>query len=168
MSNKSIESQVADAQCVIQDIYTKNVSFKSLLPVGTPRSKTPKAHVKVNISNAKVEQSIYEVVLEVSVQAESGTKEVCYSVEFCQAGLFQIESLMGAELEMQLYVGCPEILFAYVRELMDSLLTRGGFQPLMMITPDFNRLHSALKTHQKQATEPDLWSDMPEKEPTTH
>lgn len=168
MSGEQADSYTLDAQCMIQGIYTKSVSFKSLLLPKASRSRQPKAHVKVSISNSQVEPRIYEVVLDVSVQAENTSGKICYEVAFCQAGLFQTDGLVGAALETQLYVGCPEVLFAYARELMDSLLVRGGFQPLAMIMPDFSRLHAALKGRQKKLSGPDLWQDVPEEEPTAH
>ena len=82
----------------------------------------------------------HEVVLSLRVTAKNELDEVLYLVEVQQAGLFMARDIEGEALSRLLTGTCPGILFPYVRELLDSILTRGNFPPLMLDPVNFEAL----------------------------
>ena len=82
----------------------------------------------------------HEVVLSLRVTAKNELDEVLYLVEVQQAGLFMARGIEGEALSRLLTGTCPGILFPYVRELLDSILTRGNFPPLMLDPVNFEAL----------------------------
>ena len=47
-----------------------------------------------------------------------------------------------AELEPLLAVGCPNLLYPYVRETVSDLVTRGGFPPVLLAPVSFEALYA--------------------------
>ena len=45
------------------------------------------------------------------------------------------------ELEPLLGIGCPTILYPYVREAISDLVTRGGFPPVLLAPVSFEALY---------------------------
>ena len=82
----------------------------------------------------------HEVVLSLRVTAKNELDEVIYLVEVQQAGLFMARGIEGEALSRLLTGTCPGVLFPYARELLDSILTRGNFPPLMLDPVNFEAL----------------------------
>ena len=128
------------AEFGIQKLYVKDVSFES---PGSPdvfrKQWQPDVKMEMNAANAKIDEHIFEVVLTLTITAKV-EEETAFLVEVQQAGIFEIQS--NSEEEMKRAVGsfCPNILFPYARETVDSLVTRGGFPPLMLAPVNFDAL----------------------------
>jgi len=60
-----------------------------------------------------------------------------FIIEVQQAGLFVMEGLPEAHVHRTLGSFCPNILFPYVREMVDSLAVRGGFPPVQLVPVNF-------------------------------
>ena len=124
----------------IQKLYIKDVSFES---PGSPeifrKQWKPDIKMEMNAANAKIDEHLFEVVLTITITANL-EEETAFLVEVQQAGIFEIQS--NSEEEMKRAVGsfCPNILFPYARETIDSLVTRGGFPPLMLAPVNFDAL----------------------------
>lgn len=169
-SQKSNEQKLSEemSKFVVQRIYIKQLSFQSpKSPATFSDEQKPTVHVDVNSRYSAIESGIYESVMSVSLRAKNDNHETRYLVEFQQAGLFGIQGLSEPELEQVLSIRCPEILFPYAREMLDSLLIRGGFPPLLMVPPDFEGLYKALLANKKPADGGGGWEPPPE-EPVMH
>ena len=124
----------------IQKLYIKDISFES---PGSPdvfrKQWKPDVKMEMNAANAKIDEHLFEVVLTLTITAKM-EEETAFLVEVQQAGIFEIQS--NSEEEMKRAVGsfCPNILFPYARETVDSLVTRGGFPPLMLAPVNFDAL----------------------------
>ena len=61
-------------------------------------------------------------------------------MEVKQAGVFFAKGLNEQQLAALLNTQCPSILFPYVRETIDSVVTRGTFPALMLPPVNFDAL----------------------------
>ena len=127
----------------VQRIYLKDSSFESpRSPDGFRDHWKPKVNLELNSSHKLIEQGLYEVVLSLTVTATAEeTDSIMYLVQVDQAGIFLIELLEeNARLQM-LGSFCPNILFPYAREVIDSVVTKGSFPPLMLSPVNFDAIY---------------------------
>lgn len=124
----------------IQRIYTKDVSFEIL---GAPEifKKVWDPDIKINLDNNATEicTNIYEVVLYVSVTAMID-KDLAFICKVKQSGLFKISGLDKNQVLHCIGVSCPEILFPYARECVNSQISRGTFPSLNLDPINFDSL----------------------------
>lgn len=132
------------AEFSVQRVYLKDLSFES------PRSPEvfkaqwqPKIQLDINTRTAAIGDDNYEVVLTVTLHArEQDETTTSMIVEVQQAGIFQIKGLEEAELKQTLATHCPNLLFPYVRETVDSMVVRGSFPPMNLSPVNFEALYA--------------------------
>ena len=135
----------------LEKIYIKDSSFE--VP-GAPQvfldATNPEVGVQLGISHRQVnaEQSLYEVVLAVTVTAKHTDKTV-FLAEAHQAGLFRIAGMPEAELPKVLEIACPNVLLPFVRQVVNNLIESGGFPQLLLSPINFEALYL-----QKQSAAP--------------
>lgn len=138
-------------QFALQRIYIKDMSFE--VPLGAQvftKQWQPQVHVDLNTKSDRVTDDVYEVVLTVTITAKLG-EETAFLVEVQQAGLFLVKGVEGEQLRRALMIMCPNLLFPYARESIDSLATRGSFPPLMLQPVNFEALYlQALQQSEQQ------------------
>ena len=146
------QEQAAQQQFSLQRIYIKDVSFETPQGVEAFRQQwKPKINLELNSRNDKVSDDVYEVVLTLSITAQQD-EQTAFLVEVQQAGIFSIGGFEGDQLRQVLGTVCPNVLFPYAREAVDSLVTRGSFPPLMLAPVNFDALYQqALQQAQQQA-----------------
>lgn len=146
------EQEAPQAGFAIQKIYLKDISFET--PSGLEaftKAWKPNVQQDLNIQVTPVEEGLFEVLLLLTITARIDNK-VVFLVEVKQGGLFVINGLDGIQLSHAINTLCPQILFPYARETIDSLLTRGGFPPLMLAPINFDAVFAqAVMQAQQQA-----------------
>jgi preprotein translocase subunit SecB len=143
--------EAQQAAFALQRIYLKDSSFESPRTPGVFQNKwEPKVTFNLNSKSAKVGEGLYEVVLMVNVEAKLDDN-AAFLVEVQQAGIFAATGLSDADLEHVMAVVCPNILFPYARETVDSLVVKGSFPPVNLAPVNFDALY--LQSKQKQAEE---------------
>jgi preprotein translocase subunit SecB len=90
------------------------------------------------------------VVLMLTIQATQDDK-VAFLVEVQQGGVFVCNGLDDAQLEQILATVCPNIMFPYARETVDSMVIKGSFPPLMLAPVNFEALYAQSKQEAQQA-----------------
>lgn len=128
------------AQFVLQRIYLKDLSFEA--PQGTEGlgpDSPPKISQDLNTSVNKMDNDRYEVIFKLTINAQVGEK-TAFLVEVQQAGLFLIKGMEGPQLAQVLNTMCPQILFPYAREVIDSCAVKGGFPALALPPINFDAL----------------------------
>ena len=130
-------------QFALQKIYLKDVSFESPKSpqIFTEGEMQPQINVQINSSNQAVAESVYEVVLDVTVTAKIN-ESTAFLVEVKQAGIFNIAGFSDEELAGMLGAYCPETLFPYAREAISELISKGGFPQLLIAPVNFNALYT--------------------------
>ncbi|HAK50374.1 MAG TPA: protein-export chaperone SecB [Gammaproteobacteria bacterium] len=130
------------AQFALQRIYVKDASFESpKSPHGFRGQWKPKVNLELNSRHELIENSLYEVVLNVTVTAATEDDEVMYLVEVQQAGIFLVDGLEENARLHTLGSFCPNVLFPYAREVVDSMVLKGSFPPLMLNPVNFDAIY---------------------------
>ena len=125
-------------QIGIARIYTKDLSFESpLAPKIFLKTWEPKVDLRVAVKHQDIEESLFEVVLEITAEAKNADAETGFIVEVEQAGIFDIRGFGSDELNHALEVFCPTNLFPYARQAIDHCLSQGGFPPLALAPVNF-------------------------------
>ena len=139
----------------LQRIYVKDISFEAPnSPEVFKQPFKPKVNLDLNTTSNQVSEDQFEVVVKVTARVddnESGTASFLVEVE--QAGLFRISGIEGAQLDQTLGAFCPNLLFPYARECVDSLVNRGGFPPLMLAPVNFEAMYAQRKQREAQQAE---------------
>ncbi len=146
MSNE----QAAGQQFAVQRIYVKDMSFES--PLGADvfiQQWKPTMKVDLNTRNRHVEGDNHEVVLTVTVTAELEGK-TAFLVEAQQAGLFMLKGFTEDQQKHVLGIMCPNLLFPYVRELLDGAALKGGFPAIGLQPVNFEALYQQAMAQQQQ------------------
>lgn len=139
--------QAQGPQFGLQRIYLKDSSFESpRSPVVFQGQWEPKINFDIKTRSNKIADDTYEVVLVLTAEAQQ-EDQTGFLVEVHQAGIFGAKDFEEVQLEQLLATVCPNILFPYAREAIDSLVTKGSFPALMLAPINFE----ALYLQQKQA-----------------
>jgi preprotein translocase subunit SecB len=147
----------------IQRIYLKDLSFETPMgPSVFQKQWQPKVNQDLNTKNTKLENDLYEVALRLTLTVTDG-EDTIYILEVKQAGIFAIKGLDPKQITHVINTTCPNILFPYAREAVDSVLSKGSFPALMLPPINFDALFaSALKQAEEEG------KDEPEGSETTH
>ncbi|MDA9013973.1 protein-export chaperone SecB [Porticoccaceae bacterium] len=127
-------------QFSIQRIYLKDLSFET--PQGPSVFKKkwqPKVSQDLNTKTNPVEDGLFEVALRVTITVADG-EDTIYIVEAEQAGLFNVSGFAEEQLPQILNTTCPGILFPYLRETLDNVVTKGSFPALLLPPINFDAL----------------------------
>ncbi|CAH9053451.1 Protein-export protein SecB [Pseudoalteromonas holothuriae] len=137
--NAATEQQES-AQFNIQRIYTKDISFETPnSPAIFQKEWTPEIKLDMDTRSEKLDNSVFEVVLALTVTATIG-EETAFLCEIQQAGIFSIADLEEVQMAHMLGAFCPNILFPYAREAVASLVNRGTFPQLNLAPVNFDAL----------------------------
>lgn len=138
----------------IEKIYVKDLSLE--VP-GAPevflQADSPALEIQVRNEAAQVQEGLFEVTVTVTVTAR-GAEKTLFLVEVAQAGLFSARNIAMQEMEPLLAIGCPTILYPYVREAVSDLVTRAGFPSVVLAPVSFEQMYLQRRQQQAQDDEP--------------
>ena len=135
----------------IQRFYCKDLSFESpKSPQSFQNQWKPKINLDLNTKSTLIQDDLYEVVLTLTIKAENND-DTAFVVEVQQAGLFVVKNFPEAQKNQMLGAFCPNVLFPYARETVDSLILRGSFPPIMLAPVNFDALYA--QNQQKKEAE---------------
>jgi len=148
------QDQQAQAGFSLQRIYVKDVSFESPnTPQIFDKDWKPEVKMDLNTKNTKVGDNLYEVVVCVTLTT-SVEGMTAYIIEVQQAGLFMVQGLEGIQLAQAVNAYCPNLLFPYLRETIDSILVKGSYPAMMLAPVNFDAIFAqAMMQKQKEAAE---------------
>src|SRR5262245_56323570 len=100
----------------IEKIYVRDLSLEiPNEPEIFLEREQPNIEVQLNTRANKVSEAIYETSITVTVTAKLKDKTM-FLVEATESGIFQIRNVPEADLDAVLGIGCPNIIFPYLRE----------------------------------------------------
>ena len=142
-------------QLRIEKVYLKDVSFESpKSPEVFTRQWQPNMSVDINTRAKPLPDDRHEVVLSLTIRAQVDEAYLGFLVEVQQAGIFYIKNADPAQLSPVLGIACPNPLFPYARESVDSLVVKGGFPPIQLAQVNFEALYvQALQERQQKSQE---------------
>jgi preprotein translocase subunit SecB len=125
----------------IQRIFTKDVSFESPNSPDIFRKEwKPQVKLDLNTQTRQLDNDAYEVVLTLTVSAKI-EEETAFLCEVQQAGIFSISGFPDETRDQMLGAYCPNILFPYARECVDTSVVKGSFPALMLAPVNFDALY---------------------------
>ena len=152
-ANGAAATEQQGPQFAIQRIYTKDISFEAPnTPAIFKEEWKPEVKLDLDTRSNKLEDSVYEVVLALTVTTKVG-EQTAFLCEVQQAGIFTLsdgEDVPEGQVAHMLGSFCPNILFPYAREAISSLVNRATFPQLNLAPVNFDALF-AQYVQQRQA-----------------
>ncbi len=127
----------AEPSFLPQRLYLKDLSFET--PKGTSiflQQWEPKVGQDLSTTSSKIGNDLFEVALRITITVKHN-EDVLYLIEAEQGGIFKITGLSDQQLAQVLNTTCPNILFPYIREVIDSTVTKASFPPNNVTTYKF-------------------------------
>jgi preprotein translocase subunit SecB len=130
----------------IEKIYVKDLSLEiPNAPNIFLERDTPEINLQLGTKSQIIDEGLYEVLLTVTVTAKIKDK-MMFLVEVQQAGIFRIRHVPEGEIDPVLGIGCPNILFPYLRETVSDVVTRAGFPPVILNPVNFEAIYQQKRT----------------------
>ena len=117
---------------------------------------TIQLEVSIDVGATALADGVFEAHVTVTLTATIKDK-VAFLVEGKQAGIFEIRNIPEGHLDPLLGIGCPSILYPYLRANIADAITRAGFPPVHLAEINFetyyqqNRQAAVAGTPQEQA-----------------
>jgi preprotein translocase subunit SecB len=126
----------------IEKLYVKDLSLEvpNAPQVFVQMGEAPQLEVQVRNEAAQFAEGMFEVTVTVTVTARAAEKTV-FLAEAAQAGIFAVRGIAQEDLDPLLGIGCPTILYPYVREAISDLVTRAGFPPVVLAPVSFEQIY---------------------------
>lgn len=148
---------MADAQQPvfnIEKLYVKDLSVEvPNAPAIYLEREAPQIDVNMSTESRALGEDLHHASITVTVTAKTGDKTM-FLVECTQAGIFRIEHVPQDQLPMVLGIGCPNIVFPYLRETVSDVVIRAGFPPLLLNPVNFEALFLQQQQAQQQQAAP--------------
>ncbi|MEB3767035.1 protein-export chaperone SecB [Acinetobacter sp. MD2] len=126
-------SEEQQVQLALERIYVKDASFEIPGPQVFTKEWQPELNINLSSAAEKIDANHFEVSLKVVVQAQNAG-ETAFIVDVTQSGIFLIDGVEDDRLPYILGAYCPNILFPFLREAVNELVTKGSF-PQLLLTP---------------------------------
>jgi preprotein translocase subunit SecB len=134
------EEQQAQMGFNIEKIYVKDMSVEVPNAPGIFLERDqPQIDVQLNTQANNIGQDVFEVTITSTITAKIQDK-TSFLVEITQAGIFRISGVPQDQLPMVLAIGCPNIVFPYLRESISDVVIRAGFPPMLLNPVNFEAL----------------------------
>ncbi|MCA1925935.1 MAG: protein-export chaperone SecB [Thiobacillus sp.] len=138
----------------IEKLYVKDLSVEvPNAPAIFMEHEAPKMDVNLSTESRALAQDLFHTSITVTVTAKAGDKTM-FLVECTQAGVFRIQNVPADQMPMVLGIGCPNIVFPYLRETVSDVVTRAGFPPLLLNPVNFEALFMQQQQAQQQQAAP--------------
>ncbi|MHB1512225.1 MAG: protein-export chaperone SecB [Acidiferrobacter sp.] len=127
----------------LEKIYVKDISFEAPhVPAIFLEKAAMEVDMQLGIEHGHINpaEGLYEVVLAVTVTARMD-KRTAFLTETKQAGVFRITGVPDEELVKVLEIACPNILLPFAREVVNDLVSKGGFPQLLINPVNFEMLY---------------------------
>jgi preprotein translocase subunit SecB len=139
----------------IEKLYVKDLSVEvPNAPAIYLERDAPQIDVNMSTESRALGEDVYNTTITVTVTAKVGEKTM-FLVECTQGAIFRIQHLPQDQLQMVLGIGCPNIVFPYLRETVSDVVIRAGFPPLLLNPVNFEALFlQQQQAQQQQAAAP--------------
>ncbi len=132
----------------VKKIYLKDASFESPSTPGifTRTGIKPEYDLQVFVDYRAVDEkaNLSEIILKTTVICKQ-EETTLFLAEVHEAGVFQIEHPKMETWRMIVEVSCPQILLPFAREELNSLITKGGFNPFLLAPINFDAIYRSKK-----------------------
>ena len=132
----------------IEKIYIRDLSLEiPHAPNIFLERDTPEINLQLDSKSIDInsDEGLYEVLLTATVTAKMKDK-IMFLVEVQQSGIFRIKNIPDGEIDPVLGIGCPNILFPYLREVVSDVVIRAGFPPVILNPVNFEAMYQQKKS----------------------
>jgi preprotein translocase subunit SecB len=145
------QGAAAGPQFGLVRVYLRDLSFESPLgPEAFKQAGQPQINQDLNTIVNKLDDDQFEVILKITVSATIEDKTI-FLVEVQQAGQFLVRQIDPQQMAQLFNTTCPQILFPYAREVVDSCVVKGGFPALALPPINFDVLFMRAVQQAQQA-----------------
>jgi preprotein translocase subunit SecB len=121
----------------IQRVYLKDMSLEQPnSPAIFLEQEAPAIEVSLDVGAEAIADGIYESTVTITVTAKVKDK-VAFLVEGKQAGIFEARNIPADQMDPLLGIGCPNIVYPYLRGNIADVITRAGFPPVHLAEINF-------------------------------
>jgi len=125
----------------VEKLYVKDLSVEvPNAPAIFMERESPQMDVNLSTASQSLGENLYQTSITVTVTAKTADKTM-FLVECSQAGIFRIQNVPDDQLPMVLGIGCPNIVFPYLRETISDVVIRAGFPPVLLNPVNFEALY---------------------------
>ncbi len=125
----------------IQRVYLKSLMLEQPnSPAIFLEDASPVVEVAISTTAVKQADGVFESTVSVTVTAKIQDK-LAFVVEARQAGIFEIRHIPADQLDSVLGIGCPTILYPYLRANVADTITRAGFPPVHLSEINFQMFY---------------------------
>jgi preprotein translocase subunit SecB len=125
----------------IQRVYLKALSLEQPnSPAIFLEQEAPAIEVAINVGTEKLGGDVFESTVQISVTGTISDK-VAFLVEGKQAGIFEVRDIPAGQIAPLLGIGCPTILYPYLRANIADAITRAGFPPVHLAEMNFEMFY---------------------------
>ncbi len=123
--------------------YIRDLSFENIaMQTGLNPEGPPKVQVEVNLgANTRSQPNEYEVLVKLSIKADTQKDEPIFILELEYGAVFRIENVPEDQLHPFLMIECPRIMFPFLRRIAHDVTRDGGFPPLNLENIDWLALY---------------------------
>lgn len=131
--------------------YIKDMSLEvpHAPQIFTKLTNPPQIGVDLNIDTNKLNDTQYEVVLNLRINAEV-EKDPLFIYELAYAAACTVK-IPEEQIDPILFIEIPRMLFPYARQIISTNLSEAGLPPLMLTPVDFAAVYRAKKEQQASA-----------------
>jgi preprotein translocase subunit SecB len=138
----------------IEKLFVKDLSLEvPNAPAIYLEREAPQIDVNMSTESRALGEDLYHTSITVTVTSKINDK-VMFLVECTQAGIFRIQNVPQDQMAMVLSIGCPNIVFPYLRETVSDVIIRSGFPPLLLNPVNFEALFLQQQQAQQQQAAP--------------
>jgi preprotein translocase subunit SecB len=155
MAEEPVPPAAAAAQKTLfmQKIYVKDLSFESpKAPNVFTTNVAPQTQLNIRSSAQELAADTHEVTLTLTVEAKDKDATL-FLVEIAQAGIFTIQGYTPEERAALTGSFCPNTLYAFAREAIADVVTKGGFPQLLLQPINFDALYAQAARERAQRAE---------------
>lgn len=152
--NNSDQSKEQNIPFTVITQYVRDQSFEVVNPTETflsSQEHQPNISVEVSTKAIKVNTNVFEVVLNIKVNANIDSKPL-FIAELAYSGLVSLneDQVPKDVVGPLLLVHTPLLLFPFARSIIATMTRDGGFPALMLHPVDFAALYQGQQENQEQ------------------
>lgn len=125
----------------IQRVYLKDLSIEQPnSPAIFLEQEAPSIEVAVDVGAEQLAEGMFESTVTITVTAKIKDR-IAFLVEGKQAGIFEARNIPDEQLDPLLGIGCPNIIYPYLRANIADAVTRAGFPPVHLSEINFEGVY---------------------------
>lgn len=142
--SKNTPTQHADPSIQVIAQYVKDISFENphapeSLVSGWP---APETSVHIDLGQKHIKDNLFECSLHFRIEAKNKQDgRMAFIIDLAYGAFVALANVPAENQAAVLMVEVPKLLFPFVRELVASTTTRGGYPPLYLTPISFEAIY---------------------------